>query len=70
MTVFKVLLLVSILIVCFLGFLVHPGGESHYFWEKIPVFEALFGFIGCIVLIIVAKILGRYLLEKRENYYD
>ena len=70
MTVLKVLLLASIVIVCFLGFLVYPGHESHYFWERIPVFEAAFGFIGCIVLIIVAKILGRFLLERRENYYD
>ena len=70
MMVWKVLLPVSILIVCLLGFLVHPGHEPHYFWEKIPVFEAIFGFIGCVALIIVAKILGRYLLEKQENYYD
>jgi len=70
MTLLKVLLLVSIVIVCFLGFLVHPGHESHYIWEKIPVFEAIFGFIGCIVLIIFSKVLGHYLLEKRENYYD
>jgi len=70
MTLLKVLLLVSIVIVCFLGFLVHPGHEPHYIWEKIPVFEAIFGFIGCIVLIIFSKVLGRYLLEKQDNYYD
>jgi len=70
MTVLKVLLLASIVIVCLLGFLVYPGDESHYFWEKIPVFEAVFGFIGCIVLIVFAKIIGHFLLERRENYYD
>lgn len=70
MKVLKILLLVSILIVCFLGFFVYPGHESHYFWERIPVFEALFGFIGCIVLIVFSKILGHYLLEKEEDYYD
>ena len=70
MRLVKVLLVIGILIVCLLGFLVHPGHESHYFWKKIPVFEALFGFIGCIVLIVFSKILGHFLLERRENYYD
>jgi hypothetical protein len=70
MRIVKVLLLASIVIVCLLGFLVYPGHESHYFWERIPVFEAVFGFVGCIVLIIVAKILGRFFLERREDYYD
>ena len=70
MRVLKVLLFASIVIVCFLGFLVYPGHASHYFWEKIPVFEAIFGFVGCIVLIVFAKILGRFFLQRRENYYD
>ena len=70
MTLLKVLLLVSIVVVCFLGFLIPSELEPHYIWEKIPVFEAIFGLVGCIVLIIFSKILGHYLLEKQENYYD
>ncbi len=70
MTLLKVLLFVSIVIVCFLSFLIHPEHEPHYIWEKIPVFEAIFGFVGCIVLIIFSKVLGHYFLEKQENYYD
>lgn len=70
MKLVKIMLFASIVIVCFLGFLIHPEHEPSYFWEKIPVFEAIFSFIGCIVLIIFSKVLGRYFLEKQENYYD
>jgi hypothetical protein len=67
---FKALLFVCILIVSSLGFLIHPKHTLHYFWEKIPVSEAIFGFIGCVVLIIFAKALGRHFLERKETYYD
>ena len=70
MKLLKILLVASIVIVCCLGFLVHPEHEPFYFWEQIPVFEAIIGFIGCIVLIIFSKVLGRYFLERREHYYD
>lgn len=70
MTLLKVLLFVSIIVACFLGFLVQPEHEPYYFWGKIPVFEAIFGFIGCIVLILFSKILGHHFLERQEDYYD
>lgn len=70
MRVLKGLLLVSIGIVCLLGFLVHPEDEAHYFWQKIPFFEAVFGFIGCVVLIIFSKALAHYFLERQEDHYD
>ena len=70
MKLLKILLVASIVVVCCLGFLVHPEHEPSYFWEKIPVFEAVFGFIGCIALIIFSKGLGRYFLERKEDYYD
>ncbi|MDL1956619.1 MAG: hypothetical protein LWW95_06165 [Candidatus Desulfofervidus auxilii] len=66
----KVALFVSIFIVFLLGFFIHPEHEAHYFWQKIPVFEGIFGFIGCIVLIIFSKGLGHLFLEREEDYYD
>jgi len=66
----KISLLISILIVFILGFFVHPEHEAHYFWQKIPFFEGIFGFIGCVVLIIFSKGLGHLFLEREEDYYD
>jgi hypothetical protein len=52
-----------------LGLLV-PAGPLHHFWEKIPLFEAIFGFFGCLVIIFVSKALGQFFIQKREDYYN
>ncbi|OHE33925.1 MAG: hypothetical protein A3J94_11400 [Syntrophus sp. RIFOXYC2_FULL_54_9] len=44
--------------------------EAHGWWSAIPGFFALFGFFGCLLIIIFSKFLGRILLYKREDYYD
>lgn len=38
-------------------------------WENIPGFYALFGFIACVTLVLVAKQMRKILMRK-ENYYD
>ena len=38
--------------------------------EQFPGFWALFGFIGCVVLIIVSKWFGHAGIMTREDYYD
>lgn len=42
----------------------------HFSWEIIPGFYALFGFIACLAIIVIAKTLGHKWLMKREDYYD
>ncbi len=66
----KGLLLFAIGLVALLGFLLPHEGEAHYLWEKVPVFDLLFGFLGCIVLILFSKGLGHRFLERPEDYYD
>jgi hypothetical protein len=39
-------------------------------WHGIPAFYALFGFAGSVLLVAVAKILGKWLLQRGEDYYD
>ena len=50
------------------------GGKSghhvSHWWTGIPGFFIYFGFLGCILLIVFAKGLGRMLLTKDEDYYD
>ena len=44
--------------------------EHGHWWNKIPGFFILFGFLGCILLILAARALGKYWLIRNENYYD
>jgi hypothetical protein len=54
---------------CLLGF-VFPNPEPHFWWNRWPVFEAAFGFLGTFAIIFFAKALARYWLRKKEDYYD
>jgi hypothetical protein len=48
-----------------------PDHDIHQgWWSNIPCFYALFGFIGCLILIFIAKSIGNLFLYKREDYYD
>jgi len=38
-------------------------------WEKIPAFYAIYGFVACVVLVVIAKEM-RKLIMRKENYYD
>ena len=58
----------------FLGLLVLPDFFMHKHsnfssLETWPGFYAVFGFISCVVIILVSKLLG-FALKKSEDYYD
>lgn len=38
-------------------------------WEKIPAFYAIYGFVSCVVLVVMAKKMRKIIMRK-ENYYD
>jgi uncharacterized membrane protein YhaH (DUF805 family) len=38
-------------------------------WEKIPAFYAIYGFVACVVLVILAKVMRKGLM-RGETYYD
>jgi hypothetical protein len=38
-------------------------------WEKIPGFYAIYGFIACVLLVIIAKKI-RNVVMRKEDYYD
>jgi len=46
--------------------LFHP----YFWWENLPVFSAIYGFVGCVIIIIASKALGHYWLQKEEDYYE
>jgi hypothetical protein len=44
--------------------------HAHTEAEHIPAFWAAFGFVGCVVLILVSKWFGHLGIMTREDYYD
>lgn len=44
--------------------------EHHYWWEAIPGFFAVFGFVGSLVLMFVAKFCANLFIAQKPNYYD
>jgi hypothetical protein len=44
--------------------------EHHYWWEAVPGFFAGFGFLGCLLIIFIAKALVSRLVSKNPDYYD
>lgn len=48
-------------------FLIHRHLE--HLWESLWGFYAVYGFVACVILVLVAKQM-RKLLMRREDYYD
>ena len=59
----------ALIILIIVDFII-PRHEIHFFGDKIPGFWSLFGFIACVLIIIVSKWIGHLGLMKDENYYD
>ncbi|MDH5408283.1 MAG: hypothetical protein OEY00_06700 [Gammaproteobacteria bacterium] len=57
--------------ICFIlvavDFIVHR--HIGFDWEKIPAFYAIYGFVACVVLVVIAKEM-RKLVMRKEDYYD
>lgn len=76
------LLYLSLIIVCLMGVVnqfapsaEHEVLEEHtehapFVFEKIPIFNAIFGLILCVILGLGAKAYGHNLVMKEEDYYD
>ena len=59
----------ALIILIIVDFII-PRHEIHFFGDKIPGFWSLFGFITCVLIIIVSKWIGHLGLMQDENYYD
>jgi hypothetical protein len=44
--------------------------HAHTAAERFPGFWAIFGFAGCVVIILVSKAFGHAGIMQREDYYD
>ena len=61
-------LVLSILGGFFVRFYLHP--HLFFSWQSLPIFGALYGFIGCVIIILGSKALGHFWLQKKEDYYE
>ena len=44
--------------------------HAHTAMERFPGFWSIFGFIGCVLIIIISKWYGHAGIMTRENYYE
>ena len=57
----------SLLVLLIIDFFIHKHGD--FPWEDTPEFFAAYGFVSCVALIFIAKLL-RKIVRRKENYYD
>jgi len=57
---------------CFFLFVVDfvVGKTAHMPWEEWPGFYAIYGFVACVILVLLAKYVLRTLVKRDEDYYD
>lgn len=66
----KKLSYVALALVFVSDFLVHRD-HAMYIWDKIPGWGALYGFVSCVVIILVSKFIGHQCgIMQGEDYYD
>jgi len=58
----------SLAVLLLIEFLLHK--HPHFGWEAWPEFFAVYGFVACVVLVIVAKYFLRPVVKRDEDYYD
>ncbi|QOC22158.1 hypothetical protein IC757_14215 [Wenzhouxiangella sp. AB-CW3] len=47
-----------------------PAPYTRFPWDGIGGFAALYGLLSCVLIIVIAKALGKGLLYREEDYYD
>jgi len=46
------------------------SSESHFSFEDFPAWGSIYGFASCVAIIVVSKVIGKFWLMRREDYYD
>jgi hypothetical protein len=44
--------------------------HMNYKWEGFFGFYAIYGFVACVILVLVSKYILRPLVKRKEDYYD
>ena len=57
----------SLVVLLIVDFFIHKHADFH--WEGAPNFFAAYGFVSCVFLIFIARLL-RPLIKRDEDYYE
>ncbi|MBU4532752.1 MAG: hypothetical protein KJ650_03800 [Firmicutes bacterium] len=57
------------LLILLLGLDFFVDKHPYFGWDGIPVFYAFYGFVGCVLLVVIAKNM-RPFIKREEDYYD
>ena len=61
----------GLLVLIDIGFWITGFDKHPYFrWEKWPGFYAVYGFVACVLLVLVSKHVLRPLVMRDEDYYN
>lgn len=66
---FVILVLFATLVVL-LDLIYRHHAHAAFWWHIVPVFDLVYGFIGCVGIIVVSKWLGHAWLQRDENFYE
>lgn len=44
--------------------------HAHFAFEDWPALGSLYGFLSCVAIILVSKLLGKLWLTRPDNYYE
>ncbi len=62
--------LIAVIVLSLLAQFFGDIAEEESWYNKLPAFWAVYGFTGCFLIIVVSKAIGKYFLQKKEDYYD
>ena len=48
--------------------IVAPYPDPRYWWHAMPGFDLAYGWIGCVVIVVLSKALGKRLIQRPESY--
>ena len=64
-----VVILIALILSVLSDLLLHRG-QGDFAWSSILGVFALFGLIGCVAIVMISNWLGRYWLQRKEDYYE
>jgi len=44
--------------------------HAAFWWHLTPAFDLLYGFVGCVGMVLITKWLGHAGLQRDENFYE
>ena len=62
-----VIFFASLVVLLIVDFFIHKHADFH--WEEAPNFFAVYGFVSCVFLIFIARIL-RPMIMRDEDFYE